>query len=107
MKHSKKFLRNLESARSKRYLDLTKNQLHILTGFLIGRCRLREYLLRISVSNTDEFRLCEEEEKTPVHLVTECIGVGQRKVCFGQETCKSGELASLKQIGSLKLEGEL
>ena len=114
MDHSKKFLRNFETARSKKFLDLSKNHLHLLTGFLTGHCRLKKHMLRIGVTDTDECRFCGEEEETPIHLVTECLAIASlRKECLGLETCRSEELASLKPsqildlIRSLELEGEL
>lgn len=40
-------LRNFETGRSKRSLDLSENNLNLLTGFHGGHCRLTKHLLRI------------------------------------------------------------
>ena len=69
-------------------------------------------MMMIGLSDTDECRFCEEEEETPIHLVTKCFAIASLRIeCFGQETCRSEELASLKSsqlldsIRSLELEG--
>lgn len=78
MNHSKKFFRGFENARSKRYFGHNRNQLHVLTGFLTGHCRLRKKLIRMGLSGTDEFRFCGEE-KNLTDLATECIAIASQR----------------------------
>lgn len=54
--HSKRFLREFENARFKKYSDHSKNQLLLLTGFPSGHCRLRKRLIRMGLSDNKEFR---------------------------------------------------
>ena len=82
MDHSKKFLRNFVTARSKKYMDLSKNQLHLLTGFLTGHCHLRKHLVRIGLLDNDECRFCGEEEETPIHLVTEYLAIAFKRMLW-------------------------
>lgn len=63
MNHSKKFFRGFENARSKRYFGHNRNQLHVLTGFLTGHCRLRKSLMALRLSVTVEIRFFGEKER--------------------------------------------
>lgn len=64
-----KLLRNFETVRSKKKLDLRKNNIYFFTGFPTGHCYLENDLLKKDLTETDECRLCEKE-RTPIHFVT-------------------------------------
>lgn len=53
---------NFETAPSKRYLDISQNQLKRLTGFSTGHYRLKTHVCRMCISDTDEQRFFPEEE---------------------------------------------
>lgn len=95
MNHSKRFLQNFETASFKKYLDNSKNQLHLLTGFLTEHCRLRKSLMQMGLSNTDECLLCGEGE-TAIHVVTKNSPItSQRRQCFKLKYSRVEKLTTL------------
>lgn len=53
-KNSGETFQELITPKSLKLQDICKNQRHLLTGFLIGQCRLREHLLKMVEPTTDE-----------------------------------------------------
>ncbi|XP_048478231.1 uncharacterized protein LOC125488794 [Plutella xylostella] len=60
---------------TRRALELTRNQLRVLTRTLSGHCRLNSHLHKMGLSDTPTCRFCNEEDETPMHILCECEAI--------------------------------
>ena len=72
LRQAKELLGNYNRKRSRVCMNINKNRLRILTGFLTGHCRLKEHLRKLGIEQRGECRFCGDVEETPGHLLKEC-----------------------------------
>ncbi|XP_048484155.1 uncharacterized protein LOC105391530 [Plutella xylostella] len=60
---------------TRRVLELTRNQIRVLTRTLSGHCRLNRHLHKMGLSDTPICRFCNEEDETPMHILCECEAI--------------------------------
>uniref|UniRef100_A0A224XSM0 ribonuclease H n=1 Tax=Panstrongylus lignarius TaxID=156445 RepID=A0A224XSM0_9HEMI len=103
LRQAKICLGNYNQKRSVACINLGKNKLRILTGFLTGHCRLRGHLTKLGLENDSTCRFCGEEGETPVHVLTDCAAVIQKRFrnlgSYQEE--EEGNIPSLEPLGIL------
>lgn len=114
LRQSKIMLGKFNRSRSNILVQLDRNKLRILTGFLTGHCKLKKHLKNMGLENDSTCRFCGEEEEEPIHILTNCGAlIHKRHRRFGYYYLEGGEVPQLKPIHILKflteigLEGEL
>lgn len=81
--YSKKYPLHFDTARLKRYLHSSNDQLHLTTGFLDSGRICWEIL-----SDTDACWFCTGDEETSIRLVTRYFAIAsQRRDYLRQKTC--------------------
>jgi len=84
MDHSKLCIQDYKTSKSKELLKMNKTQIRVLTSFLTGHCRLKYHLGQIGISENTTCRLCELEDETAKHILSECPALeNRRRQIFG------------------------
>jgi len=77
-------------------LALSRKDLRMLAGLLIGHCPLRYNLCLIRKINKDICRLCDGAVETSEHLLCECAALGrQRFRHLGNDKLDPSEIAGM------------
>ena len=78
---------------------LKRNDLRMVTGFITGHCRLRGHLKKLGIEENGMCRFCDEEEETPIHLLTDCGAMlHKRKECFNIYCLTDREINKVKPL---------
>lgn len=72
LRQSKEMIGNYNSSRSQCLLNLSRNNVRIITGFLTGHCKLGGHLAKMKLVDNGECRFCGDSEETPLHLLQDC-----------------------------------
>ena len=85
MRQAKTIIGELDLKWYKYTRKLKRNYLRMLTGFLTGNCQLRGHLKKLCIEDNGMCRFRDEEEETPIHLLTYCGPMfHKRKECFSR-----------------------
>jgi hypothetical protein len=72
-KQAKGFLKRKPSARKAgELLNLSRNQLRIMTGLLKGHCHLKGHLFKLGLVNSPECNRCKQASETVSHVLCDC-----------------------------------
>lgn len=83
-RQAKSLLGPPNTKRSKQLLNLPRNKLRAITGFLTGHCRLNKHLKVIGLREDAECRFCKSSDETPLHLLLDCMALmGHRRKTTG------------------------
>jgi ribonuclease HI len=89
LRHSKNFIRGLDSNRSHKILNYPKKHIRLIVGFLTGHYPLKARLKLMHLATDDECRWCLEERETAEHLLRECEALAyRRRIYLGQPFLK-------------------
>lgn len=66
MKQAKTFLGTSNWKRFREYINLIKNDTHILTPILSGHCKLNWHMSTVRIPK--EFGFCRQQDEIPTHL---------------------------------------
>ena len=87
------FLPNYSARRTRGVLDLRRDKLRLVTGFLTGHCGLTRHLHRMGVVTDDACRLCYVEDETAEHILCGCDALAcSRLRHFGIAYPSTGEV---------------
>ncbi|XP_036319943.1 uncharacterized protein LOC118734325 [Rhagoletis pomonella] len=78
-RQAKSLLGGYNLSRYRLLMDLPKEKLRIITGFLTGHCKLRGHLHKLGIWSSDLCRFCDAAKETPLHLLMECDAVARRR----------------------------
>jgi hypothetical protein len=53
-------------------LNLSRNQLRIMTGLLTGHCHLKGHLFKLGLVNSPECNRCNQASETASHVLCDC-----------------------------------
>jgi hypothetical protein len=53
-------------------LNLSRNQLRIMTGLLTGHCHLKGHLFKLGLVNSPECNRCKQASETASHVLCDC-----------------------------------
>ncbi|KAI5754510.1 hypothetical protein M8J77_009123 [Diaphorina citri] len=66
---------------AQKLMNLSRHNIRMIVGLLIGHCHLRKYLNTIGVYNgTTLCRNCGESEETASHVLIECPALGLKRL---------------------------
>ncbi|XP_055850655.1 uncharacterized protein LOC129915201 [Episyrphus balteatus] len=111
LRQAKSLLGNYNQKRFKTCINLSRNNLRIITGILTGHCKLRKHLNNIGLADSATCRFCNNNEETPEHILGNCEALmHNRHRYLGQHQVTSNDLPSIeilqliKYLKSIKLE---
>ena len=74
-------------------LNLNKESIRKLVGFLTGHCGLRYHLNKLNLSSETECRFCSEEDESSEHILCNCPALHWlRRRIFYKEICTPAEM---------------
>jgi ribonuclease HI len=89
LRHSKNFIRGIDSNRSKIILNYPRKNIRLIIGFLTGHYPLKARLKLMQLGTDDECRWCLEEKETAEHLLRECEALANlRRIHLGKPFLK-------------------
>lgn len=104
IKRAKIFLTEYTSKKTIKILSKSKREIRLLTGLLTGHCLLNYHLHKMGKKEDPTCRLCNEEDETPEHILSECQAIScQRQLCLGKSYLGVEELAKLDPQDILEL----
>jgi hypothetical protein len=68
-RQSKGFLKKLSAKEAGELLNLSRNQLRIMTGLLTGHCHLKRHLFKLGLVNSPECNRCKQASEMASHLL--------------------------------------
>jgi hypothetical protein len=71
-KQAKGFLKKPSARKADELLNLSRNQLKIMTGLLTGHCHLKGHLFKLGLVNSPECNRCKQASETASHVVCDC-----------------------------------
>ena len=103
LKHSKRFIRNVDSKRAQNVLNLRRNDVRLVTAAFTGRYLLNDYLFKAGLSQSDKCRFCNVVKETMEHVLCECgVQCGTRHRNFGKDQIVPSELNQIKLKNIIK-----
>jgi hypothetical protein len=66
------FLKKPSAERAGELLNLSRNQVRILTGLLTGHCHLKGHLLELGLVNSPGCNRCKQASETATHILCDC-----------------------------------
>ena len=92
--HSKAFIKcPMEQRKTDRLLEFSRTNLKTLVGLYTGHCKLNRHMFRLGLSQTEECRLCMEDDETAEHILCNCPAAGRiRHQVFGRPTLQARDL---------------
>lgn len=70
--HTKYFLKNMDDRITSTLLNMSKENIRIITGFLTGHCKVNSHLARLRIRDDPDCDLCGDSSETARHLLCEC-----------------------------------
>lgn len=108
IKQSNILVGGYNSKRAKEILQLRRQEVRPITGFLTGHCKLGGHIKKIGVSQEGECRFCNLATETPQHLLQDSMAiVRQRWSHLGVIQPQTDTLQSLDVSQILKFLREL
>ena len=91
--HSKCFIYETSGRVSDQIMDMSKNEIRIITGLITGHCKLNQHLVRMGIRNDPDCDLCGRTAETAKHILCECaVLANQRKKHFARSPTNPGSL---------------
>lgn len=78
--HSKAFIGYIDSRRSRKILQLNRNDIRLITGFYTGHFPIKHYLKIINAETDDSCRFCGLESETAEHLLCDCEVIARKRL---------------------------
>ena len=96
-KQAKSIMGQYYHKRFKTCIELSKNELRTIAGFMTGHCKLRKHLYNMGIEENSTCRFCELEDETPLHLLIDCGAVADKRMrSFDTYLLEEGQLPSLE-----------
>ena len=70
---------DINEDKSKRILSLNKRELRKLIAAISGHCLIGTHAKHLKISNTDDFRFCNEGEEDMEHLYCDCPALAEKR----------------------------
>jgi hypothetical protein len=71
-KQAKGFLKNPSARKAGELLNLSRNQLRIMTGLLTGHCHLKGHLFNLALVNSPNCNRCKRASEMASHILSDC-----------------------------------
>lgn len=95
--HSKTMYDGPSEKNTKFLLNKSRQDLRLITGAITGHCTLNKHMQRMGLARSAVCRRCDEDDETPVHLITSCPALtSQRMKFFEHHTINAEQLHSIK-----------
>ncbi|XP_066903574.1 uncharacterized protein [Halyomorpha halys] len=95
MKQSKLFIK-ISEEKAKFYLNLTRNELRMITGLLTGHCPLKYHLKKMRLVEDSTCRLCMEDEEKAQLILCECEALAFRRLQYlGQDRMEPEDISRI------------
>lgn len=78
-KHTKQVIALPCKKTAKYLLGCPRNTLRDLVAFTTGHCKLNKHMNKLRLANTTICKRCNEEDETPLHLLTSCPTLVQKR----------------------------
>ncbi|XP_015189585.1 PREDICTED: uncharacterized protein LOC107073450 [Polistes dominula] len=75
MEHTKALFSGPSEELSTELINLDRAQLRLVVGLVTGHWHLRKHLTRLGLAQDSVCGRCGEGENTPLHLITQCVGL--------------------------------
>ena len=83
--HTKCFITDVHPAVTKQILNMSKNEIRIITGIITGHCKLNSHLAKIGLRDDPDCDLCGTERETAKHILFDCLALTSiRQQVFGR-----------------------
>jgi hypothetical protein len=71
-RQAKGFLKNPSAKRAGELLNLSRNQLRIMTGLLMGQCHLKGHLFKLGMVNSPKCNRCKQASEMASNVLCDC-----------------------------------
>jgi hypothetical protein len=71
-RQAKGFLKKPCAKKAGELLNLSRNQLRIMTGLLTGHCHLKGHLFQLGLVDSSECNRCKQTSETASHVLCDC-----------------------------------
>ena len=66
------FLKKPSARKAGELLNLSRNQIRIMTGLLTGHCHLKGHLFKLGLVNSPEYNRCKQASEMASHVLCDC-----------------------------------
>ena len=102
-RQTKLFFRTINSSFSRTVIGMKKDDLRLLTQIITGHADLNRHNHLMGLADSPICPACEEEEETPLHMLTECPAYAVNRLeILGTHEVKMNDLPDLKAIDLVK-----
>lgn len=77
--HSKTIIKGPDLGNTKFLLNKSRDDLRCIMGAITGHCTLNKHLNRMRLADSPLSRRCNEEDETPLHLLTSCPALANER----------------------------
>lgn len=78
-RQAKLFITEFNAKFTTKMVSLSRSSIRIIVGLLTGHCRLRRHMSILGLTDEPLCRLCQIEEETPFHVLTECSALARKR----------------------------
>jgi hypothetical protein len=79
-RQAKGFLKKPSAKKAGKLLNLSRNQLKILTGLLTGHCHLKGHLCNLGLVNSPECDRCKQASQVASHVLCDCEALATLRI---------------------------
>jgi hypothetical protein len=80
-KHAKSFLQEPSAKKTRKLLQLNRNQLRHVTALLTEHCHLKGHLFKLGPVNSPTCERCHNKEETASHVLCDCEASAELRFC--------------------------
>jgi hypothetical protein len=99
------FLKNPSARKADELLNLSRNQLRIMTGLLTGHCHLKGHLFKLGLINSPECNRCKQASETASHILCVCEALATLR--FRHLGCHFMKPGDFEDISVSKVQGAI
>jgi hypothetical protein len=95
-RQAKGILKRPSAKTMRKLLDLSRNQVRIMTGLLTGHCHLKEHHLKLRLVDSLVCDRCKQASETASHFLCECVALARLRFRqLGHHFLKPGDFADI------------
>lgn len=107
-RHSRSIINGPNEKNTKFLLNKSRTDLRLIIGTITGHCKLNKHMQRMNLTQSATCRRCNEEDETPLHLITECPAlITERAKIFNTRIMTTENIKNAKLEDILKFIKEI
>lgn len=93
--HTKHFILNVNPKITEQLLNMSRQEVRVVTGLITGHCRLNDHFAKIGMRDDPDCDLCGRERETAMHIICSCRSLNRcRMEIYRKEVLTAEEICS-------------